>query len=252
MALKRIYIDLDTLLDTRLGVLNTINPEAAQRLMRSEDYWDRENDDWTKLTGGLVTTEQFNEAWQNRSGCSAEVINGSILSNIQPFVMRILTEDLINRANQMGDEIDDVGITINVSPYMLSLDEKEDMRDIAEYLFGASTHYEIIDIPIEHVTVGLLADKFAAAITYNFLEWIRLHYEDLGRARLNCFNFIGPRIFEQDVSKMSIDEKKTVLDVFRLQYLMHMDFEFIDARHFSMFRPSINKDALNSDIKPSP
>lgn len=245
MALKRIYIDIDSLLDTRLGVLNMIAPEAAQRLMQGEAYWDRENDDWDKLTNGVVTNEQFKEAWDSRGGNnSANVLNGSVLSNLQPFVMRILTEDLINRANQMGDEIDDVGLTINVWPYALSLDEKEDMRDIAEYLFGATTHYEIVDIPLPEVTVGLLADKFAAAITYNFLEWIRMHHEDLGRARLNCFNFIGPRIFEQDVSKLSIDEKKTILDVFRLQYLMHMDFEFIDARHFSMFRPTIDKSKL--------
>lgn len=245
MALKRIYLDVDSLLDTRLGVINMISPEAAKRLMQGEAYWDRENDDWEKLTGGLITNEQFKEAWASRGGNnSATVINGSVLSNLQPFIMRILTDDLINRANQMGDEMDDVGLTINVYPYAMSLDEMEDMRDIAEYLFGSTTHYEIINVPMEQLTVGLLADKFAAVVTYNFLEWIRMHYEDLAKARLNCFNFIGPRIFEQDVSKLSIDEKKTVLDVFRVQYLMHMDFEFIDARHFSMFRPTINRDKL--------
>lgn len=237
--LKRILVDLDTLLDTRLGVINFISKDAASYLIKNEAYWDRENDFWEPLTGGLVTQEQFNEAWVARGGNnSADVLNGSLLSGIQPFIMRILTEDLINRANLMGDALDDVGITVNTWPYALSLNEVEDMRDCAEYLFG-SVHIEIVDIPMSEITPEFLDKNFSAVVTYSFIEWIKHHYEGLAKARMNDFNFISARIFEHDVSKTSIDDKKTAVDMFRIQKLIHMDFEFIDARYFSMFRPTI-------------
>lgn len=237
--LKRILVDLDTLLDTRLGVVNFVSKEAASYLIKNEAYWDRENDFWEPLTGGLITQAQFDEAWAARGGNnSADVLNGSVLSGIQPFIMRVLTEDLVNRANLMGDDMDDVGITVNTWPYSLSLNEIEDMRDITEYLFGP-IHIEIVDIPLSEITPEFLDKHFSAVVTYNFLEWIKLHYEGLAKARMNDFNFISARIFEHDVSKVSIDEKKTAVDMFRIEKLIHMDFEFIDARHFSMFRPTI-------------
>lgn len=238
--LKRILVDLDTLLDTRLGVINMLNPKAAEVLIKSDRYWDRENDFWEILTDGLITREQFNEAWAARGGNnSATVLNGSVISGILPFLLKLLTEDLINRANLMGDEMDSVGVTINTYPYALSLDETEDMRDIAVYMFGVSTEIEIVCIPLSIVSPVFLDKGFAAMVTYNFIEWIKFHHVELSQVQLNCFNFISPRIYEHDVSKLSIDEKKTVIDMFRIEKLIHMDFEFIDARYFSMFRPEL-------------
>lgn len=246
--IKRILLDLDTLLDTRLGVINMLNPEAAKLLISSDAYWDRENDFWEVLTQGLVTREAFNEAWAARGGNnSADVLNGSILSGATPFILRMLTDDLINRSNQMGDIKDEVGLVINTWPYALTLDEVEDMRDIAVYLFGATTNIELVDIPMDKITPLFLDAGYAAVVTYNFIEWIKMHHEELGTVKMNCFNFIGPRIYEADVSKLSIDEKKTIIDMFRLEKLIHMDFEFIDARYFSMARVH-----TKSDISASP
>lgn len=240
--LRKVMTDIDTLLDTRLGVVNLISPEGAEYMLKHGNYWERENDFWEVLTNGLVSREAFNKAWRERgAGNSADVINNSVLTNIQPFIMRILAEDLVLRSNQMGDENDEVVLVINTWPYALSPDNVEDMRDIAVYLFGEMTPIEIVEIPMEKITPGFLDESYAAYITYSFIDWIKYHFEELSRARMNCFNFISPRIYENDVSKLSIDEKKTIIDVFRLEKLIHMDFEFIDAKHFSMFRPDISK-----------
>lgn len=239
--LKRIMVDLDTLLDTRLGIINMLNPEAASLMTKRNAYWDRENDFWEVLTDGLVTREAFAEAWATRGDNTPEIINGSVMTNIHPFIMRLIGEDLLLRANQMGDELDQLCLTINTWPYVLGPDGTEDMRDIAEYMFGASTPVEIVWVPIEKITPGFLDKDYAAVISYNFIEWIKMHFEDLARSRMNCFNYIGPRIYEHDVSKLTADEKKTIIDLFRLEKLIHMDFEFIDARYFSMVQLKVPK-----------
>ena len=66
--IRRILMSMDVLLDTRLGVMANINPAAATHLVLNRDYFDRDYDDWFTLTGGLVTKDQFDEAYANRGG----------------------------------------------------------------------------------------------------------------------------------------------------------------------------------------
>jgi hypothetical protein len=76
--------------------------------------------------------------------------------------------------------------------------------------------------------------NFAAAVMYEFPEWVKLHKDELYQTKLNCFNFIAPKIFEVDVSETPIDQKQASLNAFRMLHLLYMDFEFIDAKYFSV------------------
>lgn len=236
MGLKRILTPLDAHLDTRLGTIARINPVAAQRLLENDDYWTRENDFWFDMTGGLVTDVEFKEAYAERGGANTwATIQASVRSNITPFILRILTDDHVNRANQMGDPNDQIALTINYWPYDLTSDEIEWVRDIMVELYSVDTQIEMISIPMTEVTPQFLNENFAACIMYEFHDWIKIHAVDLGKIRINCFNFIGPKIFEADVSAMQPEAKQQILNAFRMEKLIHMDFEFIDAKYFSVF-----------------
>lgn len=234
MGIKRILTQLDAHLDTRLGTIARLSQDAARTLVSSPDYWTRENDFWFQMTGGLVTDDEFKEAYAQRGGKNTiATIEASVRSGITPFIIRLFADDHINRMNQMGDPNDEVGITVNYWPYELNSDMVEWLRDIMHELYGQTTVIELISVPMEEITPQFLNENFAAAIMYEFHEWIKMHAVELGKIRLNCFNFIGPKIFEADVSQLSIDAKKQVLTSFRREKLLHMDFEFIDAKYFS-------------------
>lgn len=236
MGLKRILTPLDAHLDTRLGTIARLDQTAAETLLGSNDYWTRENDNWTLLTGGKITTEEFNKAYAERGGVNTDAtLQYSVRSNITPFILRLLTDDHVNRMNQMGDEDDSVSLVINYWPYQLTSDGIESIRAIMSYLYGSMTEIELISVPIEEVTPEFLNSNFAACIMYEFLEWTKLHYLDLSKVNMNCFNFVGPTIFEADVSKMTPEAKQYILDAFRIEKLIHMDFEWIDASYFSVF-----------------
>ncbi|BEG72417.1 hypothetical protein [Pseudomonas phage PA1C] len=246
--IKRILIPLDVLLDTRLGVMSTINKEAAERLVSTKEYWLRENDDWTTLTGGLVTTEQFKEAYANRGGDnSADTINASILTGISPFLMRILAEDHVNRMDNMGNPEDEIGLTINIWPYTLPGEVIDDLENIIQEIYGEEMPVEVVSHPLEELTPKFLDALYAMYITYDFHEWMHTHYLALSKVQMPCFNFIGPKLFERDVSKLTIEEKKFELFKFRVERLIHMDFEFIDAKYFSMIRPGDNGIEVDKD-----
>ena len=79
MSAKRILIDIDTLLDTRLGLLHTLNPEAVKRVVVNDRYWLRDYDDWEVLTEGLVTKSQFDDAWKQRT---TDILQHSMMTSI--------------------------------------------------------------------------------------------------------------------------------------------------------------------------
>lgn len=235
MQLKRILTPLDIHLDTRLGTINRINPAAAEAIINNQEYWLRENDFWDKLSGGLITNEEFAHAYAERGGVNTiATLSGSIRTGIVPFILRLLTDDHINRLNQMADPMTAVGLTVNYWPYVLNSVEIDWLEDIMHQLYGNSLTIELVSIPMDQLTPNLMNENFAACVMYEFPEWIKIHKEELEKIKLNCFNFIAPKIFERDVTEVPIDQKQAALNAFRLLNLLHMDFEFIDAKYFSV------------------
>ena len=235
MGLKRILTPLDAHLDTRLATIARLDQSVAEALLSSNDYWTREMDNWTALTGGKITTEAFNEAYAERGGKNTDLtLQHSVRTNITPFLLRLFTDDQVNKMNQMTDPDDEVSLVINYWPYELTSDGIEAYRSIMHYFYGDETEIEMVSIPMDELTPAVLNENFACCVMYEFHEWVKMHSVELGKARMNCFNFIGPIIFEADVSKMTPQAKQYVLDAFRFEKLIHMDFEWIDSSYFSV------------------
>lgn len=235
MGLKRILTTLDTHLDTRLGTIARLDQKAAATLLDSNEYWLRENDFWFELTKGKITDVEFKEAYAQRGGVNTKAtLEASVRTGITPFIVRILADDHINQLSQMGNPEDQVSMTVNYWPYELNSEELEWLRDIFNEIYSNTLVIELVSIPMDELTPNLLNENFAACIMYEFLEWIHMHTEALGKIRISCFNFIGPKIFEQDVSNATVEAKQQSLNAFRMLHLIHMDFEFIDAKYFSV------------------
>lgn len=235
--LKRILVPLDTILDTRLGVISGISSEAATRLTSSDHYWLREHNDWYKLTGGLITNEQFDKAYALRGGENTkQTISNSVLTGIVPFIIRIMGEFEVNSLNDLNAQLDEIALVVNYYPYVFNADELEVLEDSVKDIFGTNIILELISIPDTLLTPQLFDREFAMYIPYDSHEWIHQHHEALAQVRMPCFNFVGPKLFEKDVSKLTIDQKKAELTRFRLEKLIYMSFDFIDVKYFSMFR----------------
>lgn len=230
-------VDLDSLLDTRLAVIRNLNPEAAEYLVSSEEYWLREHDDWEKLTGGRVTNDQFKAAWATRGGeNSADTLNASIETGLSPFILRLLAEANINARDNMAELSNEIGIAVNIAPYVMTLDERETLEEIIKLKYGSELPVRIYDIQLEDLTCVRLDAVCDMFITYQFIDWMHLHYEELAKATMPDFNMIGPKMFEKDPTTLSIAQKQREFFMFRITRLINMDIEWIDAMYFSMFR----------------
>ncbi len=233
--IKRLLISLDVLLDTRLGVLSTLDKEASEYAVSTKAYWEREHDDWYKLSGGRVTTEAFNKAYAERGGDNtADTLNASVLSNSLPVIHRILGEETLAHMNNKTIQLEQLVVNIDYHPYVLPIELRDELYGIAKELFGESTNIELVNLGYKATTPVHLRENYACFITYDFHAWMQLHFQSLSEQRMTDFTLIGPKLFEKDVSKLDIEVKKRELMRFKLEKLLYMNFEFIDASYFSI------------------
>ncbi|WDS62240.1 hypothetical protein [Pseudomonas phage D6] len=233
--IRRILIGIDELLDTRLGVIANISQEAAKLLVNNPGYWERDFDDWPKLTNGLVTKEAFEKAWAERGGDnSAATINASFETGLAPFLYQMLAEADINMMDGMTRSSDEIGLAINTAPYVMSPSERATMIEIIQLKYGRELNVKLVDYTIEELTVERLADEFGAMIIYDFANWFKIHHVAIVGVLMPDFNIVHPKLFDMDPSELTLEEKRHEFVKFRSFTQHNMDINWIDARYFSL------------------
>lgn len=235
--MRKIYIDMDSLLDTRLGVLSRLSSDGTRNVFNNNNYWDRENEDWSQLTQGVITQEVFETAWKNRDTHDLKL---SRMTGIVAVIKSILGE--YNRAKR--DEFIDysIALEINVHPYELTAEEMDVLTGILkEDILQEDFTVLFVSIPLEELTLKYIDDQYSAVILYSFHHWIKTHCYELSHQSIKDVTMIVPRIFEHDVSGLTIEQKKEQVLGFKLWLMQHISLEFIDSRWFSILRPDIRE-----------
>lgn len=239
--MKILYTDLDSLMDTRMGVIAQLSPETATELMSNEGYWSRERDDWEALTKGQVTQEAFNEAWVCRD---VTTLQSSITTQLFLVINQLFGDHHLIRMEGLTG----VGLRleINIHPYELTPVEVQVLEEVLkEYCFEGLL-VTFISKPMELITPKFLFERYSGALIYDFHRWFKHHAWELGRLKGRDFNLIVPRLFENDATSLSQDEKKKEFFTFKLWLLEHVDIDFIEPQYFSLIPPQVLRETAES------
>lgn len=233
--IRRILISLDALLDTRLGVISRINPEAAKLLVTKPEYWERVYDDWFKLTEGMVTNEQFRDAWIERGGENTyDTYIASFETGLAPLIYQMLASADVNMLSGMTKLEDEIGLAINVYPYDFSFAERNELAQIFRDKYGSELNVSIVSHSLEELDVGLLAGSYGAMILYDFAEWFKIHHIAIVNSLMSDFAVIHPKLFDRDPSELTVEQQKSDMFRFRLATQHNMDINYIDTSYFSL------------------
>ena len=239
--MKRIYIDLDSLIDTRIGLLNMIDSDTVKHVVTSTRYWYRQHTDWEVITGGRVTNKTFESRWKERT---ADVLPHSMMTNILGPLKSITVLNEVNLID--GISTDEFVLTINVWPYKLGVDVLDSLTSaIRHYLFD-SLPITFVDNDMNEYTPQRLVEDYDHAFMFDFHWWIKKHAFDLAKVRSRDFTLVVPRLLEKDPSDLTQDEIKSEIFQFQMILRYYINIEFIDAACFSMVRPR-----LPSDVEPT-
>lgn len=232
MLTSKLYIDLDSILDTRISTLAKLDSEIAGALLKSEVYWLRESDHWDLLTQGRVTQEQFDAQYAERD---KELLKTSFITGIFAPLTKLIADNELAMAE--GAPNKPISFEINIWPYQLEPDEMDLLINLFKYRLGVEATVTMCSVSLEQLTPTYLTDRYAGAFMYPFHQWIKLHLAELIKHNHPDFTLVVPKLFEQDVSRLTVDEKRDQVTTFRLYLLEYMDISFIDASCFSIFKP---------------
>ena len=232
-AIQNIYIELDAILDTRLGVLWQMDSKKAEGLLYN-GYHQRQIDNFSLLD----STIDHNEYLANYAKRNVETLKVSRLTNLVYLINRISID--LEDEGLRGPKVDGVEVTVNIYPYDLSAVEADVLKDSVQSHLGLMTGVNVISEPLTSLTPKVIKDKYSAIILYNFRDWIsKLNPDDLVAHKFPTIRVIAPAIYEHSIptEKDLLDDNKRRIDPFaelEIETLQFFSLVMTDIRFFSI------------------
>ncbi len=226
--MHNLYIDLDSLLDTRLGLFMSMSPELAA-VIYNNNYVTRINDNFS-LMGYL----EFKERYKNRN---KQVLKIPLPTMIIMFLEVHLTFLIQDNTYKGGDGYIDV--YLNLYPYEFSTQEK----NLIVNGFRSKLPKKVTVIPVfdENPQVSFIKEKIHTLVLYNGLDWVEhnVKHNKLQMGEINHVELIIPDIINTPVGVHL--EKEKIINELTLSFLPFIDISFLDVGMFSTSIPNNNQ-----------
>lgn len=239
----RVWVDLDTLLDTRLATLCRIDPELVPVCL-SNRYLDRPIDDWEYMTNNAITRDTFDEAYRDRD---KDTLKEAVPTQMVEFLgkeSRRHTERRLTSA-----EVNNVEVVVNIWPYDFTEAEKTTLIAMVAHYLGEETDITVERQPLEYLTPRLLRDSYSAVVTYEFNEWFRIHHQELDKGGCPRVTIYGPELFLKEIPDPDTVKEEladfTTQDPFRLlemSVVTRFNLQLLPAWYFSAIDLTAAKD----------
>jgi len=205
-ALSGVYVDLDSLLDTRIGTLAKLGGNELVLNVLKGNYHSRQDD---KFPG--VNLEQYKALYASRD---VETLTLSTLTNVMWFLGKIVTELMKQALVRPFHE--GVRVVLNTYPYQLTEEDQASMKGIlAAKMNGYSTAELSFELETVYQSDAELTPEycklnFSAMLMYNFDHWLTLHQVALTQLPMNEVTLYAPALYHVHTpTEEQISELKT-------------------------------------------
>lgn len=168
MYSRDVLIDLDALLDTRLGLAHVLVPDLADKL-NIDLYRMRVTEAWA----GVVGIKDWKAQWRAR--------DKSVLKHAEPTRLFYEIVDAIDRehtVSMLGAPTAKPTVTINIQPYDIRGEELSILTDAMKNWFHGYD-IKVIRSDLIDLTPEFLNRHWDTWFTYDWFHWIELHASKL-------------------------------------------------------------------------
>lgn len=223
MISKTIFIELDSLFDTRLGVLYM---EFGEKILDILPTYKKRNIDSFMP---LVNNADFAELYRKRN---KDVLRNSMQTNIfglaKSFVNNAISEMTLNPFPASPRVI------LNTYPYNLTFDEKQIFLKLLIAKVSSYADIDIVYLPNKDINPKYLNENVELLIKYDYTEWFEDQALHNTYVKHKCpdVKFITPAILNMDskaLSEVIENEKESPMgtfDSFRFVFADLIDLEF--------------------------
>lgn len=223
---KGIYLDLDTLLDTRFSLLTKINKDFINLYFNvDKTYYDeRIIDEFSYINYKL-----FNKIYKYRNN---SLLKHSYITNIINILVAEL--DLL-----VGKKIDSglnpkTKITLNLYPYKLNYEEIKNIKiNLNKYIHSKYIIIETIYMKPEELTLNYVDNSFNVMFMYNGIEWLDYQLSVKRSSASDTKLYVPFLLLKPVVFKSAKDLEKTINN--RDSILkMYINITTIDIKYFNI------------------
>lgn len=154
------YIDLDTLLDTRLGTLETHYGHLFPSVL--ENY----NSRWRDEFPG-ISLEEFKSVYDMRSKIE---LSKSIKTGMLDVLLEFACET--NIVSSSGPHAIKPVVELNIFPYLLLSKEEQQIMAVLQQLLHGTCDIKIINEDIDDITFDVVNERYSMLAMYHGLEWL--------------------------------------------------------------------------------
>ena len=236
---QKALIDINTLLDTRLGVLARLNSAAANSIVRSDWYPIRDTDRFDRVSDGVISKEMFDEMYNK---FEVETLSNSLMTNLI-YILRSDVKDIFPKY-QLKEINGKITFDINVYPYRLLDEEKEIIKRAISHYLTEPASVNVVDIAYHLLTPTGIALNYDMMTIYNYEDWLKYHHEALLTNPIEDFTIFYPRIAPSGIVPEPNEIAKDPFMVIPMALCRHLQMHPVPTSWVS-WNPKVYKRLIN-------
>jgi hypothetical protein len=232
MQSKKVYVDIQSLLDLRMGALVTISPEFAFALSEDFSYYDRRVEKFGSESLGYLDKDKYDAVCRKYKEV---ILRNSILTKAHLFVLDLcctLAEKELGTPTAKPIEI-----AVNTYPYTFTPKEITELILCLTQYLGNLFVITIQCTDLKNLSVSDIADNYLAMVMYNPKLWLDAHARMLQKGSAKHIKLYTPRV--NHIREFTEDEEnqlsKTGQDLFEITKLALTPAIGIEYVHMSVF-----------------
>lgn len=223
----RVYVDMDSILDTRLALVNKMNPNLATMLIKSKRYFSRTSDNFSNIIKA-IDQKKYNELWDKRKwdDIKKAVYQTGVVEHLTDLSGAII-EDSVRQPFRQG-----TAITLNTWPYSIDAEGKDYLKKFLELATAAEVN--IVHIPIDFQTPEYFKSNYEYLFMYDFHKWLEIHIEGLKEKPMGEVTLSVPLLVARNKSpgkKYNIDQDREFMEN---EFRSHVQLQHVPICQFSM------------------
>lgn len=235
-----ILVDLDVVLDTRIGALFEIDPDEALSIL-DQGFRTRKADTLEQYKTN-ITTEQFKAAYENRGVGTLQVSRPTEM----PTILCGETARLMMVAARGGEPLEDYCVVLNVYPYNLTEIQTYEMAQALTELLGKGVPVKAINLPADSSRLEYLKMRgITDYVTYDIKGWIEREFSHCTDPEDFVFepqiSIWGPKLLlspdAYDNVRMSLpdlNDTDNPFDMLKVIYAPFVNINWLEVRDFSL------------------
>ncbi len=179
-----IFVDIDALFDTRLAVLDDLDPLLAAYVLEN-GYFNREEDSFK-----YCDFEMFQKLYKARDN---DILAKSVITNVKNIIV-----DFVKDCERALKGKVTPNVYINVYPYKIKSSVCGDILKPLYKMTGGRANIHLVNMSEKELTVDVCRDNLSYVIKYDFMPWLLSlgEQKDIITKPLNEVTLIAPRLYQ--------------------------------------------------------